>query len=335
MTAMWIGCYTGEMGEGEGVTRVDLSTGRQRVVTGGVPSPSWLVPVGDGVLAVSESEGGELTLLGPNGSLAAGRTGAGWPCHAARLTPSLLAVAHYGTGRVTTVELTDGAPGRVVDEVDLGGLPLGPRADRQDGSHPHQVVLDETRGEVLVPDLGADVVHRLALREGRLTRGGDVIEVPPGFGPRHLMLAGDLLLVVGELSSELWLGRWDEAKGWQQLGQRPSLVEPVAPDESSDEGGANLPSAVRLTDDDHVLVGNRGADRVSVFALDRGAGSLTAVRDVPAHGAWPRDLVVDGDDVWVACERGHAVTRVRWRGPGAGRLGERIATGSPTAVVLG
>lgn len=337
---MWIGCYTGDMGEGEGVTRVDRESGRAAVVSEGVVSPSWLVDGGEAVLAVSEADPGELSLVDPAADtpsppLARGTSGAGWPAHASLLTPSLLGVAHYGTGRVTTVELTTGRPGRVVDDVDLGGLPLGPRSDRQDGSHPHQVVLDGERAEVLVPDLGTDVVHRLAFEDSRLRRTGEVIELPAGFGPRHLVLAGDLMVLVGELSSQLWVGRWDEgAKGWQQLDLRSSLVDPFDNADSSDPDVGNLPSAIRLTGDDHVVVGNRGADRVSVFGLDRAAGRLEPVRDVGAGGRWPRDVIVDGDDVLVACERSHTVTRVRWRGDEAGALQGTIAAPSPTAVLL-
>lgn len=338
---LWVGSYTGDMGQGDGVTRIDLRTGQREVLGDESPSPSWLVPTEAGVVAVSESEGGELTVLEPRASEIARAdsvgavTGAAWPCHASVVSPSLLAVAHYGSGTLTTVRLTDGRPGEILDVLDLGGRPLGPRSDRQDGSHPHQVVFDEARGELLVPDLGGDVVHRVPLEDGRLDEPLEPVRMPPGHGPRHLVLADDLLVVVGELSSQLWLGWRDDAApgGWESRGTTPTLLTPHDPEHSSDPEVGNLPSAVRLHRD-VLAVANRGADRVALYRVDPARGGLTPSHEVPTHGAWPRDLLLLEDDLWVACERSHTVHRVRWRGPDAGSLVSSYEVGSPTALLL-
>lgn len=334
---LWIGSYTGEMGQGEGVSRLSPGASAPEPVGLDAPSPSWLVDVGTGVLAVSEADPGLVTRAGDDGETGAGQpTGSGWPCHAAVLSPTLLAVAHYGAGTVTALGLDEGRPGEVITTIDLSGRPLGPQADRQDGSHPHQVVLDETSGELLVPDLGADVVHRIPLRGTEIgPPEQDAVTMPPGFGPRHLVLTGDLMVVVGELSSQLWVGRRDDGapSGWSAVGTTSTLLHPFDPAGSSDPDVGNLPSAIRL-EGDVIAVGNRGADRVSLLRLDHATGTLSPITEVPAHGEWPRDLLLDGDDVWVACERAHRVTRVRWRGPEAGTLIASWETGSPTALLL-
>ena len=67
----------------------------------------------------------------------------------------------------------------------------GPNLDRQESSHPHQVVVIPGRNEILVPDLGADRAWRLAYddRRGVLSVQGSVT-YPPGSGPRHAVFHG-------------------------------------------------------------------------------------------------------------------------------------------------
>ncbi|KZS96560.1 putative isomerase YbhE [Sistotremastrum niveocremeum HHB9708] len=81
----------------------------------------------------------------------------------------------------------------------------GPREDRQEKSHPHQVYHHPSREELLIPDLGADKVHRLLrdeTKEGEWVVKGE-ISVKAGSGPRHVFVKDDVLYIVGELSSEL------------------------------------------------------------------------------------------------------------------------------------
>lgn len=79
------------------------------------------------------------------------------------------------------------APPRAV--LQLNGS--GPNPDRQESSHPHQVVAIPGRNEILVPDLGADRTWRLAYddRGGVLSVQGSVT-YPPGSGPRHVVFHG-------------------------------------------------------------------------------------------------------------------------------------------------
>ena len=187
---------------------------------------------------------------------------------------------------------------------------------------------------LLVPDLGADVVHRISMRDASLGQRLEPVDMPAGFGPRHLVVVDDILLVVGELSSKVWVGRRDGSPaGWGVITTRSTLLAPLRPEESSDPDVGNLPSAIRLAGN-VVAIGNRGADRVTLFELDPAAGSLRPLAEVPSHGGWPRDLLIDGDDLWVACERAHRVTRVRWRGPEPGVLLDSYETGSPTSLLL-
>ena len=66
----------------------------------------------------------------------------------------------------------------------------GPNADRQEGSHLHQVAPHPTYDELFVPDLGADKVRRLVRgSSGRWVEEG-AVDFKPGSGPRHVAFHG-------------------------------------------------------------------------------------------------------------------------------------------------
>jgi len=77
----------------------------------------------------------------------------------------------------------------------------GPNADRQDRSHPHEVV--EVGSELFVPDLGADKIWRL----GRSASGGfqtnGFIQQPAGSGPRHIAVKDNTVFTVHELDNTI------------------------------------------------------------------------------------------------------------------------------------
>jgi 6-phosphogluconolactonase (cycloisomerase 2 family) len=63
----------------------------------------------------------------------------------------------------------------------------GPDPSRQEASHPHAAVLDPTQRFILVPDLGADLIHVYGVDvEGLALSKLDPLVVAPGSGPRHL-----------------------------------------------------------------------------------------------------------------------------------------------------
>ncbi|CUA67858.1 hypothetical protein RSOLAG22IIIB_03289 [Rhizoctonia solani] len=77
----------------------------------------------------------------------------------------------------------------------------GPNPDRQEASHPHQVV--EYGSEYLVPDLGADKIWRLTKTSSGAFQNSGYIQQPAGSGPRHVVTKGTTLYTLHELSSTL------------------------------------------------------------------------------------------------------------------------------------
>lgn len=337
---LFVGSYTGESGgTGEGIAllRRDPGTGelgRRRVVAH-TPSPSYLaahrdLPV---LYAVNEVEAGAVSAFavdvdGTLTPLAVRPTGGSYPCHlAVSTTGRHLLAANYGSGSVTVFPLdADGVPGERCDLLDLHGQ--GPVADRQEGPHAHMVVPGESASELLVIDLGADLILGLRLDPvtGRLVAGPPAVRAEPGTGPRHLVRASDgVLLVAGELAANLTWYRPDSVDG--QLRAAGSVAA---------SGGAGLvqPSGIVMGRDGRfVHLANRGVDTVSTFAWDGAKASL--VSEVPTGGHWPRDLVVVGDYLYVANERSHSVNAFRID-PDSGLprpVSEPIRLPSPTCLL--
>jgi 6-phosphogluconolactonase (cycloisomerase 2 family) len=81
-----------------------------------------------------------------------------------------------------------------------------------------------------------------------------------------------------------------------------------------------------------VYLANRGAESISVFRV---GDELTFAGEVSCGGAWPRDMVVDGDRLHVANQKSDSVVTFRLGDDGLPvPTGEIIETGSPTSVLV-
>ncbi|WP_420113178.1 lactonase family protein [Pseudactinotalea sp.] len=259
-------------------------------------------------VAIAEGRGGVIYTAGPEGVAAWSRDADGvhplgeryssqgtLACHVAVTADGAHAIAaHYDGGLVTVHPIAaDGSLGPVSDVAQLQGA--GPDRQRQEAAHPHMVWcgLD---GEVLVTDLGADLVRRFRLEEGRLVAASQ-IRVPAGTGPRHLVVLDGLALVVGELADTLIA---------VDLGAEQVLhVEPCG----ADGLGGSSPSAITLSADRqrcHVL--RRGPDTIATFSLGPRPRLLG---QSPCGGQWPWDLAVAGGLLYVANQRSGTVAVLR------------------------
>ena len=166
-----IGGYTAEMdGRGTGVRSLkadDAAPGElTEVMTLTLPSPTYVIahPVEPWLFAVTEGSPSQLHSIArePDGRLSlisSVESEGDFACHLALAPDGLhLVVAHYGSGSVASFAVGEG--GVLSPQIDLLVLDgSGPDAERQAGSHAHQVVFD--RDELLVADLGGDQIHRL------------------------------------------------------------------------------------------------------------------------------------------------------------------------------
>ncbi|MDI2132939.1 lactonase family protein [Yinghuangia seranimata] len=329
---VYIGSYTPATdGRGTGITvcRQDPRTGDLTPVGDPVatPSPSYLVvhPNGHMLYAANELEPhGHVTsyAIAPDGTLTpvgTVPTGGSAPCHLA-VGPGgrFVLTANYGDGVVSVHPIgSNGAAGPYRERIRHSGE--GPVADRQSAAHAHQVVFDGDT--LLVCDLGSDRVWRYQFTHSTAQPDG-ALQVPAGTGPRNLAFAGEpaRAWVVGELDPVV-------------LGLPDGDPVPIA---TADAGARNHPSAIVASPDGRFLyVGNRGPDTVAVFAVE--ADTVRQIGEVSVGGAWPRDLALIGDFLYVAAQDSDAVTALR-RDPATGLLAAAtvaLKTGSPACVAAG
>ncbi|KAK7691939.1 hypothetical protein QCA50_005344 [Cerrena zonata] len=130
-----------------------------------------------------------------------------------------LVVGNYSSGTVTSISLSTEAPRLEAKTLSFTGS--GPNTNRQEASHPHQVVLHPGRDEILVPDLGSDKTRRLARNQSGVWEFQGDVEYLPGSGPRHVAFYKDVLYTLLELSSQLTAHRFPP------LPEKPTFIASV------------------------------------------------------------------------------------------------------------
>jgi 6-phosphogluconolactonase len=313
MRGVYIGSFTTEAGGiGVGITlaQQDERTGALEPVdvVARTAAPSYLAwhPAGLALYAVNEVEPGTVSAfaveaggrLRPIGSQPTGGTG---PCHL-MVHPGgrYLLAANYASGDVSVLPVAgDGALGPRTDLVRHSGR--GPRDDRQESPHAHQVRVTPDGRYVLVTDLGTDSVHvyRLDAGAGRL-HPVSTGHTRPGAGPRHLVFGHDgSVHVACELDSTVSTFRFEpETAALTLVHVAPSIVN---------LDGENYPSEIAIDPAGRsVYVANRGRDVVTALAVRD--GRLDPVADVPTGGRWPRHLALIGSHLYLANQFSHQVT---------------------------
>ena len=354
-TQLWVGTYPKPgtaAGSGESIWRVALDPADGSVASAvpaaATPAPTFLAvhPSGRTLYAVGETPGGTLTAfrvedgddgvatLAPSGALA---SGGDEPCHVLA-RDGVVWVANYGDGVAASVAVDEATGDLAADGVVTHpGVGTGPVVERQAGPHAHFVA--DAGADVLVRDLGADVVRRYPAVGADASAAGDVAAVlPPGTGPRHLVtLADGSLVVVGELDARAHLLVRD-GDGWIHAAAVP--ISPAA------EAGKDFPSHVTLSADGARLhVGVRGVDVLAVLRVslpDGGHPVLEHLADVPlGEGTWPRHHAVlastDGgaETVVVALQDSSELGTVRLDpATGRGEVVARHPLPTPPACVL-
>ncbi|MGV9881348.1 lactonase family protein [Streptomyces sp. NPDC003006] len=307
----YIGSFTAAGGLGVLTAAVDEDTGALTVLsaTDAVADPSYLAlsPTGDTLYAVSETSDGALAAyrLGGDKPELTGRpvpVGSA-PTHLALYDGHVL-TANYRSGSVTAVPLRDDG-GLAAPAGELRHTGSGPHPQRQQGPHAHQVLADPSGRWAVSVDLGTDSVRVCALGDAGLTLHREVA-LRPGSGPRHLAFhpRGDRAYVLNELTPTLTVCSWDADEGTLKPISEVSVLVDV-PD------GDIYPSEVVVAPDGRFLwTATRGADVISVLALDEAGEAPRLAATVQCGGHWPRDLAIhpSGRHLYAANERSGDVT---------------------------
>ncbi|MEY4415900.1 MAG: hypothetical protein RIQ53_3193 [Pseudomonadota bacterium] len=277
------------------------------------PKPRWLSLDAEGqrlYVLTDEPAGGQLSVWRTGRSaveLGRAATGGAGPTHllldgAAR---SAL-VAHFGSGSVARLALApDGTPQGPSQIVTHTGS--GPHR-RQASPHAHGLALSPSGRWLLAADMGADrvFIHPHDRTDGRIgptpaRPAVPAFAVPAGSGPRHLVFApgGRQAYLLNELTADLMVLDWDEARGALSLSQTVALNAPTF---GGNRSGAEL---LLSRDGRHLYVAERGEHTLQVWTVDAASGQLSLAQRMPAGGElpWAMDLSPDGRWLAVALQR--------------------------------
>lgn len=312
MTTLWWGTYPPlglgtPVGQGEGLYRQD---GADAVLAVPLDAPSFVVahPELPLIYTASESSASVFHVVDTASArvVASVPTGGADACHLL-LAPdaSAVYVSHYGSGHLAVIRLgEDGLPIADGPQQLFGHSGTGPREDRQEGPHAHFAAYAPGGKHVLVVDLGTDELRRYRIiADGLLEEDGIAAALPPGSGPRHLAVRGELLYVVCELDHHVRTLRWSyEDAEADLIAEVPTT--PVPQRTGGDIYDAHI-AVVEGDERDVLLVSTRGPDVIAIFDLSpEGEARYRTSLDV---GEWPRYFAVIGDRLHVGSERGHEV----------------------------
>ncbi|HTZ45929.1 MAG TPA: beta-propeller fold lactonase family protein [Jatrophihabitans sp.] len=328
-----VGTYTAPMGQAQGISLIAHDRRASTLVDLGLvavtESPSYLAGRDGAVYAVNEADHGRITgfeWLPAERRLvrrSVQATGGAHPCHVAvHGSGRLLAVANYTSGSVALHPCEAGSIGPFADLVELRGH--GPVTDRQGSAHAHQVVFADDL--LYVVDLGSDRVWRFVVEPaGATTTSIEPLVLPPGFGPRQLLLdsgAGPVRFgyVLGELSGQIAV--FDLARGGGPVAMVATSEKPL-PD------GNLAAGLIAGGSPGECFVSHRGAN-VIVRLAGRGAG-LAVTGEVSSGGSWPRFVGYLDDYLYVANQESGTVACLAPNQPGAAAL--TVAVPSPACVL--
>jgi 6-phosphogluconolactonase len=220
-------------------------------------------------------------------------------------------VANYGGGNISVIPVGDDGSLRAA-RVTIAHTGNSLHPQRQEGPHPHSIVLDPANNYVFVPDLGLDKVmqYRFDRANGQLSANQPPYsETIPGSGPRHLVFhpSGTKAYVINELDSTVTAYAYDSERGWFERLQTISTLP-------GDYSGSNLAADLHLTPDGNFLFGsNRGHDSIACYKVDQTTGWLTHLAFIQTGGRKPRGFAIDptGSYLLAANQESHSIVTFR------------------------
>ncbi|KAG5644309.1 hypothetical protein DXG03_008727 [Asterophora parasitica] len=221
-------------------------------------------------------------------------------------TKNTLFVANYSAGVLSQLPISPNEPYILASsptKIQLKGT--GPNASRQEGSHPHQVIIHEENDELFVPDLGADLVQRYNIADnGSLSHLGQ-IQHTLGGGPRHVAFYDGHLYTLLELTSVLVKHTLPPLPALPKFVKSTPTMSHV-PAQPTDMLAAEIliPTPNTTYPVPYLYLSNRNdpspeGDIISIFSI-AGPDSLELVAEVRSGLQHLRGMVFGGpDDKWL------------------------------------
>lgn len=206
-------------------------------------------------------------------------------------------VANYGGGSLACLPIApDGSLADPTAAIQLSGS--GPHP-RQGKSYAHAINADPEDRRVYVCDLGADTVWIFDFDKetGRLTpRNPSGALVPPGSGPRHLVLHpnGRFAYVTNEMGLTVTAFARDPATGHLT----PLESVPTPENTSLPTKGVTTSEILCHPNGRWLYVSSRGDNTLIAFAIQED-GCLTRIQNTPAGVEIPRGMGLDPSGRWL------------------------------------
>ena len=263
-------------------------------VKASMPNPSFLAIDGSKVYAVSEMPdstasvwawqycGNGFELLGnqPTGLPDGGED----PCYVST-DGRLLAVANYSGGSLAVYKLKEDGSMAPLDSLVFSSTG-GPDLSRQDKPHVH-CALFTPDNQLLFTEFSADAISSVDVTPLGVSNYRKRAQLPADFGPRHLLLSGNRLYCIGELSGDIAVYTYPQM----------ALLQVIKADEADARGAADI----HLSPDGKFLYASLRLrnDGVAIFHVNPD-GTLEKV-GYQHTGSHPRNFTVLDQWVLVAC----------------------------------
>jgi 6-phosphogluconolactonase len=218
-------------------------------------------------------------------------TGGSAPCHLSinRKGDQLFAV-NYAGGNICAFPIDEnGAIGELADSVRHEGSSI--REDRQEGPHPHSIMLDPTDQFAFVPDLGIDkiMIYQLDDPHRKLSFYNEE-KTQPGAGPRHFVFhpTRSYAYLVNELDCTITVYAYNEGGSLTALQTVPTLSQGLLK--------GNTCADIHIAPSGRFLyVSNRGHDSISIFKINEETGELAYLDHSSTRGKTPRNFALSPD----------------------------------------
>ena len=243
------------------------------------------------------------------------------PCHGS-ITPDGLTLftASYGNGSLASSPLAAGGEVGPLGAV-LTFSGSGPHPDQANARGHTALVIDDST--LVNLDLGTDEVRLFAVGPGAELRQLDSLRLPPGSGPRDLLVhRSGLLLVLTELSNEIFV--IDCSSESSEL----SIVSSASLADGESLAGSHASGISQSVDGGHVYASTRGADCIVTFAVRDDGRRLERVTAVSTGGSSPRHHIVDGHFLYACNQLSNTITSFSLNS----RTGVPEAIGAPEPV---
>jgi len=209
-----------------------------------------------------------------------------------------LLIANFAVGLVAAVPIgADGSLGSSLSIVQDTGS--GPTL-RQDGPHPHHLVVDPTGKHVLVADFGADrvFVYDFDRPTRTLSAGPDgphYYAAAAGSGPRRLAFhpGGRTVYLMNELTADIQILEWNSAtRALTHRGSVPTDVPAFT--------GVRSAAEMALSPDARYLyASNRAENALVVYEIDAATANLSAVQRISCGGTLPWSFSIHRGGNWM------------------------------------